>query len=518
MRRVSSNSPTSTKKINWTPPRGDENSPTHRSPSSAPRPQSSPEDRRRSSSLRTVSGGSRGAPITQNETSSTRPTWATAPAPTSFELGAPVQFSAPAPARNKRKAEPKPKRAIRSKADASSATTAERRVKIVAQLATQKMKGVLGFKRARIAEPEPERAPLPTPETEEDELDDDEDNLWLPSPGQAAALESPVVPRRTAKLPKPTTARSVQVDNEKRERNLQQRRNKESGAHKAIDEKKLANFRAGKIYSFAPNHRRYNESTNMDASLRLKWDVWGTQEHRYQLERELYAQMTELERRMISTRRTKEGNPHRDLPKAVRALWYQNYTDLVGHVRSADDACHRCVIGGNVCGQPELPKGNKGTDKEGNAKKYPSCILCSCSKGVCDCWKLYKGGGRKYKGVFDFQVYLDRVTDPDTWPQFPVQNLAALPPAFDDPLGWLMAHNEGKSAGRTSTKRTAEDDLETQPPKKRASVEPEAESSKMGALHRVGSMASLTGHSVISKAAQGIKNVRGKGKASKGKQ
>jgi hypothetical protein len=513
MRRVSSNSPTSTKKINWTPPRGDENSPTRPSPSSAPRLQSSPEDRRRSTSLRTVSGGARGAPTAQNETSSTHPTWATAPASASFEpFGAPVQFSAPAPARNKRKAEPKPKRVTRRKPDA---TTGERRVKIVVKLATQKVKGVLGFKRARTAEPEPERAPLPTPESEEDELDDDEDDLWLPGPVQTAALESPVAPRRTAKLPKTKTTSSAQVSNANRERTLQARRNKESGAHKAIDEKKLANFRAGKIYCFAPNHPRYDEATNMDASLRTKWDVWGTQEHRYQLERELYARMTDLERRMISTRRTKEGNPHRDLPKAVRALWYQNYTDLVGHVRSADDACHRCVIGGLVCGQPELPKGIKGTDKDGNAKKYPSCILCSCSKGVCDCWKLYKGGNRKPKGVFDFQVYLDRLTDADAWPQVPVQDLEALPPAFDDPLGWLMAHNEGKGAGRK--KRAAEDELE-QPRKKRASVEPEAESSKMGALRRVGSMASLTGQSVISKAAQGIKNVRGKGKASKGKQ
>ncbi|KLT42453.1 hypothetical protein CC85DRAFT_302315 [Cutaneotrichosporon oleaginosum] len=237
---------------------------------------------------------------------------------------------------------------------------------------------------------------------------------------------------------KPTKGNTAE---QKRENRLESRRRKDADTHKRVAEAKLLNFQAGKIYAYDKSHPLYNPATNMDDWLINHWSVWGTQDLKYCLERELYERFTDEEKRIISTRITKKNKPHRDLPKSVRMLWFANYTDLAPTPRTEAMACQRCILGGVQCHQARKPKNSKTRKSDGTAAP-PSCVACECSKGGCHIAIKQKDKlTRKPKAVVDLQVYLDRLRSPTSWPAFPPLNLSALPAPFPyNPLQWLIQH------------------------------------------------------------------------------
>ncbi|GMK58107.1 hypothetical protein CspeluHIS016_0501390 [Cutaneotrichosporon spelunceum] len=309
----------------------------------------------------------------------------------------------------------------------------------------------------------------------------DGDDLYIDKAGTLVA----------ANLKKPS-------EDSKHQLRLRKRREHESAGHKEIAKAKLANFKAGKIYAYSPDHPRYNPATNIDEWLMKFWSVWGTDDITQQIECELYSHFTDEEKRMVCTRRKKNGDPHRDLPKAVRMLYLAKYTDLVDIPRPQALECRRCVLGGIQCSQSRLSK----VPKSGGTSSLPTCVACECSKGGCVSARQHHAT-RKPEDRLDFQVWLDRLADPASWSNFPPIDLAALPPPFPfNPVLWVYNQRSKPSKlklqASPASKRAAEDgsDFEAQQSRhKRVSLEPQsqAESSAMGALRRAASKANLNG-------------------------
>ncbi|BEI82274.1 hypothetical protein CcaverHIS002_0301420 [Cutaneotrichosporon cavernicola] len=505
LRRVSGSSPTVPKELFWYPPGGSENSLPLNVPSTriiSPRFPNSPARQAvpGAVSIRAVSGPARSSPplptfsnptVANNTTSPTGPTFQS--------FGPPVTFAPPAPISDgKRKTVLQTKSkapATRAKSASSNTWPSRGNLKRIGSAVLNRVSNVNILKRQRIEESKSCPAPpqLPEPKwkhdnqeqeeldqsTEEDvgELDSDEDDTFSPE-GDEEEEDEPREDKGPGSPPM-SAKRKHQI-------HLAKRRQQENDAHKQIAEAKLANFKAGKLYAYAKENPLYNPDTNIDEWLIKHWSVWGTKELSHQLEGELYRQFTDEEKRMVCTRRKKDGDPHRDLPKAVRVIYLAKYTDVANIFRPKDQACHRCVTGGYQCTQTRLPK----KVRKSQNPRLPTCAACECSKGVCYI-ALEEGATREPKFHLDFQVWLERLDNPSAWPNFPPIDLAELDPPFPfDPV--LRVYNKrtkNNSEPRSSIKREAEDDDEfeaEQPVAKRVLLEPEvnAESSAMGARRR----------------------------------
>lgn len=108
-------------------------------------------------------------------------------------------------------------------------------------------------------------------------------------------------------------------------------------------ERKLANFRAGKVFCYRPTHPAYNPERNMDADLRDKVFEWGTAADGPLLEQALWPHLSERQKRVVMTRDTPEG---RDLLKALRLvsppeeeLLTEGVADRVHRLRGVDGRC-----------------------------------------------------------------------------------------------------------------------------------------------------------------------------------
>ncbi|BEJ13116.1 hypothetical protein CspHIS471_0302900 [Cutaneotrichosporon sp. HIS471] len=520
LRRVSGSSPTVPKELFWYPPSGSENSPPQAAPSTriiSPRFPNSPARQvvPRAVSLRSVSGPARSSPTFPTFSKPAVANSTTSPTDPTFQpFGPPVTFAPPLPTSDgKRKTGLQTNTkasATRAKSASSNTRPSRSKLKRVGAAVLNSVSNVNIFKRQRTEEPKscPAPAQLPEPkwkhdkqeeeeeeeeeeegfdqscEEEVDELDSDEDDVFVPDEDNERCEEEV---EQVEKLGEEQGPESPPMSAKRKHQiHLAKRRQQENAAHKRIAEAKLANFKAGKLYAYARENPLHNPNTNIDEWLIKHWAVWGTKELSHQLECELYRQFTDEEKRMVCSRRKIDGDPHRDLPKAVRVIYLAKYTDLANIFRPKDLACHRCVTGGYQCTQTRLPK----KARKSRNPRLPTCAACECSKGICYV-ALEEGATREPKLHLDFQVWLQRLEDPSAWPNFPPIDLTELQPPFPfDPV--LRVYNKrtkNKSEPRSSIKREAEDDEEfeaEQPVAKRVLLEPEvkAESSAMGARRR----------------------------------